>query len=301
MYAVLGPIEFKVITFADAMDTTQGADYAEHALIGRKPRLQFVGLRLNETRLELEFHEAYCNPDQEYARLEAALNAHTSLAFVLANGVYKGDFVITELSATAKHTDKVGNTLALSAKLTLREFTGDPSKPAKPRPPAVVPAGSAVPVAVRNPVVKASKGNPAGQISKLAAAVAKVKSVMAVAQTVAASAKAIKQYRQNPAAALAALGSLVAVGNRLIGPLDQASRATSVVASLNQASTVVAGLTQVRSAVLEIKKAKNGANTANIASKLSQLGQAADQIGRAADTMQVPLAQLAAKAATRKG
>lgn len=41
MFAVLGDIEFDLITYWDGFEATFGVDYAEHARIGGKPGLQF--------------------------------------------------------------------------------------------------------------------------------------------------------------------------------------------------------------------------------------------------------------------
>jgi hypothetical protein len=72
MYAVLGEIEFDLITYFDGLETQFGSDYAEHALIGRKPRLQFVGEKLDEVRIDLVFHVSYCDPEAELVRLKTA-------------------------------------------------------------------------------------------------------------------------------------------------------------------------------------------------------------------------------------
>ena len=62
MYAVLGDVEFELITYFDGMEAQFGMDYAEHALIGGTPRLQLVGEKLDEFRVELTFHASYCDP-----------------------------------------------------------------------------------------------------------------------------------------------------------------------------------------------------------------------------------------------
>ena len=49
MFAVLGDIEFELITYWDGFEATFGVDYAEHARIGGKPGLQFVGDRLDNS------------------------------------------------------------------------------------------------------------------------------------------------------------------------------------------------------------------------------------------------------------
>ena len=65
MYAVLGNIEFDLITYFDGLEQRSGSDFAEHGRIGGKPVLQFVGDKLDEIRIDLVLHAAYCQPDEE--------------------------------------------------------------------------------------------------------------------------------------------------------------------------------------------------------------------------------------------
>ncbi|MCV8380859.1 phage tail protein, partial [Escherichia coli] len=105
MFAVLGDIEFELITYWDGFEATFGVDYAEHARIGGKPGLQFVGDRLDEIQISLVFHQHYCAPDVELARLRTTMKAHQALALVFGNGDYRGWFVITDVTATSEQTD----------------------------------------------------------------------------------------------------------------------------------------------------------------------------------------------------
>ena len=57
MFAVLGDIEFELITYWDGFEATFGVDYAEHARIEGKPGLQFIGDRLDEIQISLVFHQ----------------------------------------------------------------------------------------------------------------------------------------------------------------------------------------------------------------------------------------------------
>ena len=122
MYAVLGDVEFELITYFDGMEAQFGMDYAEHALVGRKPRLQLVGEKLDEFRLELTFHASYCNPELELLKLRQAMQSGEARQFVLGSGAYKGWFVITDLTATSRQTDKFGTLISLDAMVTLREY-----------------------------------------------------------------------------------------------------------------------------------------------------------------------------------
>lgn len=132
MYAVLGDIEFELLVYWDDFDATFGMDYAEHARIEGKPGLQFIGEKLNEISISLVFHNHYCQPDAELARLHDAMVTHQALALVFGNGDYRGWFVITDIRAKSQQTDGLGNVQSSSAELTLREYIGDPKNPLTP-------------------------------------------------------------------------------------------------------------------------------------------------------------------------
>ena len=48
MYAVLGEIEFEVVTYWNGFENTMGVDYASHARIEGKPGVQFIGDKLEK-------------------------------------------------------------------------------------------------------------------------------------------------------------------------------------------------------------------------------------------------------------
>jgi len=122
MYAVLGETQFELITYFDGMDLQFGANYAEHALIGRKPRLQWIGDKLDEFQLQLVFHASFCDPEAELLKLQQMMLSAEAHQFVLGNGSYKGWFVLTDVTASSKQTDKEGTLIALEATATLREY-----------------------------------------------------------------------------------------------------------------------------------------------------------------------------------
>lgn len=132
MYAVLGEIEFKVVTFWDGFKSTMGVDYATHARIEGKPGVQFIGDKLDMLALEFSLHSQFCQPTTELNRLREAMLAHKAMALVFGNGDYRGWFVITELTATHQHTDPWGNVIAQSGTMSLQEYTGDPKNPLLP-------------------------------------------------------------------------------------------------------------------------------------------------------------------------
>lgn len=138
-FAVLGDIEFNLITYLSGFEAQFGADYAEHNLINGKPRLQFTADRLDEIKIALFFHAAYCNPTAELARLKQAMLLHKAMSLVLGNGEYKGRFVLTEIGAISEFCDSLGNLYQLRAHINLKEFVEVADKK-QPNGPAVNPA-----------------------------------------------------------------------------------------------------------------------------------------------------------------
>ena len=120
-YAVLGTTEFDLITYWNALDLEQGMDFAEHALIGRKPRLQFVGGKLDTVKVQMRFHDNFCTPETEMAKLQQAMKDKKALKLVMGNGSYKGSFVIDSLGITHKVTTKTGTVLHSEVSVSLKE------------------------------------------------------------------------------------------------------------------------------------------------------------------------------------
>ncbi|WP_241189244.1 phage tail protein, partial [Enterobacter asburiae] len=194
MFAVLGDIEFELITYWDGFEATFGVDYAEHARIEGKPGLQFVGDKLDEIQISLVFHQHYCVPDVELARLRTAMKAHQALALVFGNGDYRGWFVITDVTATSEQTDSTGNVLAVNATASLREYIGDPKNPLQP--PAIrtqVPGVGAVSGAVPSP---------SGVAQYVRDGVNYAKQAQSVLQTTISAVRVAQKMKDNPAVAL---------------------------------------------------------------------------------------------------
>lgn len=83
MWAVLGDIEFELRNQPSRQDDRATADYAQHALIQGKPRLEWVGDGLDELTLELTLHALLADPEAQIRRLKTALRAHEPLPYVL--------------------------------------------------------------------------------------------------------------------------------------------------------------------------------------------------------------------------
>lgn len=122
MYASLGNIVFELLTSFDALSDKRETRYAELVLTKGKPNLQPTGEALVEFQMSIQFHIAFCNPEEEYLRLNNARVSGEVLPFIYGNGFNEGDFVITTLERTINQTDDQGNFIEISCNLALKEF-----------------------------------------------------------------------------------------------------------------------------------------------------------------------------------
>jgi len=121
MYAQLGTTRFdgakSFVTFSD----TQEPVIVEHALISRKPRLQPAGLGLRNISLSLFLHQEYCKVTDEINSLRTSMNAFEVLPLLWGNGTLEGDFVIASMEVTLNQMDAIGNTIAATVSISLKE------------------------------------------------------------------------------------------------------------------------------------------------------------------------------------
>ena len=161
-HAILGDITFDLITYFEGMEVKFGADYAEHALIEGKPRLQWTGDKLDEASWSLVFHAGFCDPERELLKLKAAVAKHEAMPLVFSNGDYKGWFVPTEVSVTSQQTMTDGTSVWIEVKLTLREYC-EPKVLAEQTP-------RKEPEAAEKPATNGTKKKPAKTVKKTPAA-----------------------------------------------------------------------------------------------------------------------------------
>jgi phage protein U len=122
MHALLGGIAFNLITHFEDIDESSSANFAEHALIEGKPRLQWVGDNLDEINWRMMLHAGFCQPALEMLKIKAAIARHEALPLIFANGDYKGFFVPTHVKVVTKQLMRDGTLIWVEADLALREY-----------------------------------------------------------------------------------------------------------------------------------------------------------------------------------
>ena len=123
MYFMLGNIAFEPVNLTDFSET-HSADFAEHAVLKGKPRLQAMGEKLSELSFAIRLHHKIGGVESRYQALLAAKAKQDALALMWGSK-YKGNFVITDISSTTLFTDGKGNALAREMNISLREFVGN--------------------------------------------------------------------------------------------------------------------------------------------------------------------------------
>jgi phage protein U len=125
MFAQLGDIRFDLITYFDGLNASKKIDYAEHATIEGKPKLQYIGEALETINIKLNFHASFCDPAAEVKRLKDAAAKYEPLHFVFGNGTYKGNYVIEEINDNVQQTFNEGTLIAIDIEVKLKEWAKD--------------------------------------------------------------------------------------------------------------------------------------------------------------------------------
>ncbi|MEW5892383.1 MAG: phage tail protein [Pseudomonadota bacterium] len=302
MFALLGDVQFDLIAYFDGFESQFGADYAEHPLIEGKPRLQFVGDKLDEIRIQLAFHLHYCDPEAELAKLKDALAAHQAMALVLGNGDYKGWFVLTDVQATSKHTDKAGTLIALEASITLREFVGDKKNPLQP--PAVQPklppaAAKALPASQTAGVATLASGTAAVR-DNIRQAVTYANQAQSALRVAVDAARLAQKLRDNPLAALGRVPSLLTGMKQVAGPLENLSPAlASLTSQLPEAAGILRASNNALGAVRNAQGALSAVSAGTVTGRIDYLAGQLSAATGALESAAPSISKLAGKVVTR--
>ena len=124
MFALLGdiPLGLSPLTAPTGSGVGRAVDYAEHPVVRGTPVLQDMGDALGARRLDFFFDEAWCEPADELAKLEAAIAARTPMSLVAGNGGGRPlAYVARALDVTHLKTTAAGQPTRIEATLTLTE------------------------------------------------------------------------------------------------------------------------------------------------------------------------------------
>ena len=129
MYATLGDVRFQFLNSFNNLETTHKADYAEHAVLKGRPRLQATGNALTTMRFGVHLHWMLGDVDKALEGLVAAKESQQAQALVYGSGRFVGWFVINSITERTLLQDGQGRTAARDVDVELTEFVGDPNNP----------------------------------------------------------------------------------------------------------------------------------------------------------------------------
>jgi len=293
MLAILGEIEFTVAGGLSGMNLTQGADYAEHALIAGRPLLESTGDALDEYQLIIELHPTLGDVNARTRALRDAMTAHQPLAFVLGSGDFLGAFVITELLQTQRRTWANGAAFAATLNITLRQWAGEFEVP----PPTPALADSIDAVLDAQPELLRAES------PIKTAAMQALEQAKAAAQTVGEAMRVVDSVKNGDIAA--ALQQVPALANAVGRAAPMLSTMTEAVSALQGEFEAASELVQLGTdALSQVQSARNilsgGVDAANVLAKLAASGQSLQSVLGMFEHAAKPLAQLAAAVATRR-
>lgn len=126
----LGDMVFTLLGGPFSFQDKQEADFAELGLLGSKPRLQFVGPKLEEITLQIRLH-ALTTPtiELDLRSLRDTLTQGDVVDLVIGQeqtGIYAGKFVITSLEHERLEQWPNGRLRMAEATVKLKEWTPAP-------------------------------------------------------------------------------------------------------------------------------------------------------------------------------
>lgn len=122
MYAILGTVVFDGLIGFDTFSNERSVNYVEHPLVEGYPLAQAVGYNLAKIAFTMRLHNAFCNPEAQFAVLEAAMNARSVLPLITGAGRNLGDFRINSLREIPSQTDRSGNNVVVTIDVELSQY-----------------------------------------------------------------------------------------------------------------------------------------------------------------------------------
>jgi phage protein U len=125
MYAQLGNIRFEGLIGFNTFTKRTEANYAEHARIDGKPRLQKIGDNLDTIRFDMQLHASFSNIEDDLAALRTAQRNGDVLPFVDGKGTLFGTFVIMTIDEMQSQTYKDGTPFLVNLSIELKEYADE--------------------------------------------------------------------------------------------------------------------------------------------------------------------------------
>jgi len=119
-YASFGNIVFQVYSYKEHTETNQYA-VAKLQTVIAPSSLQYLGNELQSLELGINFHNAYCDPLEEYQNLKDLAKQGIPQKLIIAEKVL-GDYIIESINAEYQQIDAFGNPVDISLNIKFTQY-----------------------------------------------------------------------------------------------------------------------------------------------------------------------------------
>jgi len=131
VWGSLGDIEFGILESPTSFGGKDAVNYAQHAIIGEKPRLQYTGAKLQTLAIKVYWHSSFEEDiEAKLEKLHIAMRDRKVLALVVGKStvgsVYAKDWVIADIDRSVEKFRHDGSIMAMEATVNLLEWVADP-------------------------------------------------------------------------------------------------------------------------------------------------------------------------------
>jgi phage protein U len=124
-WGYLGPLIFQLRSHPEQVSGSQKDAHAEHACIEARPKLQWMGLGLQEWNLDCRIHQTLSDPTVFIKAAKDLMGKGKHWPFSTTNGGYLGEFVVEEVGDTWTLTDWGGAICDAGVKIRIKEWVED--------------------------------------------------------------------------------------------------------------------------------------------------------------------------------
>lgn len=121
-FATFGTLEIRIVSSPESFVSERTYGFALHDTVGGFPRQQWMGENLETIELRFGFHVNYADPLQAVGYFKKRANSHVPQALVFANGIYRGEYIVTRIGEDITYTTGDGTPLAIVLSVSLREW-----------------------------------------------------------------------------------------------------------------------------------------------------------------------------------
>jgi phage protein U len=127
MVGSFGNVTFKVsskyVRTIEKLEMTESVTYAEHAIHGKAPRMEFTGRNLRTGSFPIILSAFMgISPRKYVAKIRKLMYKHKAVNLILGQKAIGKKWVITDMKETSQYFDADGTILQIEVTVTIKEY-----------------------------------------------------------------------------------------------------------------------------------------------------------------------------------